>query len=668
MPDCKTFLVSAFFKNFLKNFWFKFFLIFSGANLLLRLYFIFIERQEFSFSAIEVIKILSEIFFIGLFFDALTLAYLAFIPILYYNLVTNKFFNNSKHLIFVKICYFIFLNILVFAFFAEIIFYDEFQARFNFIAVDYLIYTTEVIGNIFESYPMSAIIGGIIALSLIIFMLTNKKFIVIKTQNFSTRIGNLAIYLAIIVSASFTVDSNKIDHLFSNNHHKEIAWNGIYQFFSAFRNNEINYEKFYTTIDQQNATDQLRQLISKQEGFNDFINNDDIARNIKAKGSEKKYNIIIVVMESFSADFMKSFGNKDNLSENLDQLAKKGLLFSNLKATGTRTVRGLEAITLSIPPTPGNSIVRRPNNDNLFNIATPLIARGYQAKFIYGGDGYFDNMNNFFKKNGYQIVDRSQFKKNEISFNNVWGVADEDLYDKVIKEADESFAKNKNFIDLVLTTSNHRPFTYPDNKIDIPSKTNRNGAVKYADYAIGQFIKKAQSKSWFDKTIFVFIADHCAGSAGNIEVPIWRYQIPAIIYAPKIVPAQIYAKNASQIDIAPTVLGLLNLSYQSKFFGIDLLKNNKISLENQKLRQRVFISTYTDLGYVENDQLYLLKPKKEQEFFKFTLKKFGYDGSVEEPIEKFDQEILNRQIQYYQLASFYFKNDKLKNFLPKESK
>lgn len=666
MSNCKTCALSLFFKKILKNFWLKFFLIYAGANLLLRLYFIFLERQEFSFTTTNIIKTFGEIFLIGFFFDAITLAYLAFIAILYYSFVPAKFFNNQKHLIFVKICYFLLLNILVFAFFAEIIFYDEFQARFNFIAVDYLIYTTEVIGNIFESYPMPMIIGAIVVIALIIFLST-KKFITTQTQNFSRKISNLAIYLTLLLTAFWTIDSNKVDHLFSNNHCKEIAWNGIYQFFSAFRNNEINYEKFYTTIDQKFATTQLRELISKQEGVDDFINDDDIARNIKTKGSEKKYNIIIVVMESFSADFMKSFGNEDNLTANLDNLAKKGLFFSNLKATGTRTVRGLEAITLSIPPTPGNSIVRRPNNDDLFNIATPLLARGYQAKFIYGGDGYFDNMNNFFKKNGYQIVDRLTFKKNEITFNNVWGVADEDLYAKVINEADESISNNKNFINLVLTTSNHRPFTYPDNKIDIASKTNRNGAVKYADYAVGQFIKNAQSKKWFDNTIFVFIADHCAGSAGNIEVPIWRYQIPAIIYAPKIVPAQIYAKNASQIDIAPTVLGLLNLSYQTKFFGIDLLKKN-ISLENQKLRQRAFISTYTDLGYIENDQLYLLKPKKEQKFFKFTLKKFGYDGSVEEPISNVNQEMLNRQIQYYQLASFYFKNDKLKNFLPKKSR
>jgi phosphoglycerol transferase MdoB-like AlkP superfamily enzyme len=140
------------------------------------------------------------------------------------------------------------------------------------------------------------------------------------------------------------------------------------------------------------------------------------------------------------------------------------------------------------------NVLEHINNENLFNIATPLKARGYEAKFIYGGDGYFDNMNYFFAHNGYETIDHRKFSKDEITFSNAWGVADEDLFDKTIAEADKSHAKGKNFLNFVMTTSNHRPFTYPDNKIDIPSKTNRDGAVKYSDYAIGQLIKKSQNK------------------------------------------------------------------------------------------------------------------------------------------------------------------------------
>ncbi len=645
------------------SFWFKFFLLFAGANFFLRIYFLITQSISIDFNAFELLKV----FFIGLFFDALALGYIAVVPLFYHLICNNSFFNHQKHQIFLKIFYLALLVVITFSFFSEIIFFDEFQARFNFIAVDYLIYTQEVIGNIFESYPMFVILSAIALIAIGIFYFTAKKFIIIKQNYFLSRLKNFVIYILFLGFAFASVDSNKVDKFFSNNYLKEISWNGIYQLFSAYRNNQIDYEKFYKTIDKSQAISGLQSLISSQEINSKFLNNDSLDRIISGKKNiqEAHYNVILVAMESLSADFMNSFGANNNLTNNLDKLAKQGLFLTNLKATGTRTVRGLEAITLSIPPTPGNSIVRRPNNENLFTIASPLIERGYEAKFIYGGDGYFDNMNYFYENNGFKIVDRPKFTKEEISFNNVWGVADEDLYDKTIKEADLSFENGKKFISLVMTTSNHRPYTYPDGKIDIPSKTNRDGAVKYADYAIGEFIKKAQKKKWFDQTIFVFVADHCAGSAGNIEVPVWRYQIPAIFYAPKIIKPQIYSQNASQIDIAPTILGMMNLTYYSKFFGIDLLnnQNNKNSKNNN--RERSFISTYSDLGYLEGDKLYLLKLKKEQKFFQVEFKKFGYDGSLETPIAEFDEAMINRQIQYYQVATDLFKNDKLKNFKQK---
>jgi|APGre2960657423_1045063.scaffolds.fasta_scaffold00363_4 phosphoglycerol transferase MdoB-like AlkP superfamily enzyme len=647
--------------NFFSFFWFKFLILFASGNCFLRIYFLIIERQSLDFSAFDLFKV----FAIGLFFDILTLGYLVFLPLFYHLICKKSFFENKKHQIFIRACYLIFLSIITFSFFSEIIFFDEFQARFNFIAIDYLIYTQEVIGNIFESYPMYAILSAIALIAIIIYYFSWQSFFKITQQNFAKRLKIFTTYAILMILAFISIDSNKVDKFFGNNYFKEIAWNGIYQLFSAYRNNEIDYEKFYKTIDQDQAIKELQSLISSQETNSKFLNNNSLDRLITGKKNinEQHYNIIVVAMESMSADFMNSFGSNQNLTSNLDSLAKQGLFFTNLKATGTRTVRGLEAITLSIPPTPGNSILRRPNNENLFTIASPLIERGYEAKFIYGGDGYFDNMNYFYENNGFKIVDRPKFSKDEISFNNAWGVADEDLFDKTIKEADQSFENGKKFISLVMTTSNHRPFSYPDGKIDISSKTNRDGAVKYADYAIGQLIKKAQKKKWFDQTIFLFIADHCAGSAGNIEVPIWRYQIPAIFYAPKIIRPRIYSQNASQIDIAPTLLGLMNLSYNSKFFGIDVLTNE--SKKNNFARS--FIGTYSDLGYLEGDNLYLLKLKKEQKFFKVEFKKFGYDGSVEKETEEYDEAMLKRQIQYYQVATYLFKNDKLKNFKQKQS-
>jgi len=636
------------------NSWAKVFLIFATLSFSVRTIFLVWERNEIDFSALLIAKIYA----IGLFFDALAFAYIAFIPLLYYTFVPNKFFNSPTHQKFLKAFYFIFLYIITFSCFSEWFFWDEFQTRFNFIAVDYLIYTTEVIGNIVESYPMGKLLGAIFAIVITLFFLTYKKIIVEKSESFALRFKKFVGFVALLTIAFFAVDNSKLTRVSQNNYANEIASNGIYELFSAYRNNQINFDELYANLELKDVISNVRKLISKQEPHSKFLNDEDISRLIpqSKSGAEKKYNVIFVSIESLSAEFMKAFGSEKNITPNLDHFAKNGLFFTNLKATGTRTVRALEALTLAIPPTPGNSIVRRSNNENLFNISSPLKDRGYEAKFLYGGFGYFDNMNYFYENNGFEIVDRDSFSEDEISFANSWGVADEDLFSKTIKEADKSYAAGKPFINFVMTTSNHRPFTYPDGRIDIPSKDGRGGAVKYTDYAIGKLIADAKKKPWFDNTIFVFVADHCAGSAGNTEVPVWRYQIPAIFYAPKIIQPKVFDKNVSQIDIAPTLLGMMNLSYKSKFFGLDVLNNEKT------IDQHSFISTYSDVGYFKGGKLYLLKPKKEKKAFDVQIKKYGWGGSKEVLTQDYEEEKMNEAISYYQVATYLFKNDKLKNF------
>ena len=627
-------------------------IIFLGLESILRLFLIFQYKTEISLTFLNLLKI----FISGFYFDALTLLYFIAIPTLYYLIIPYKIFYNKWHKKFLLTIFFIWIYIIVFSIFAEIVFFDEFDARFNFIAVDYLIYTTEVIDNIVESYPIFYLLLAIFIIASCIFFGFYKKIYQPINTKFKQKLIFASWVYLIILCDIFFIDNQKIHNYFQNNYNKEISQNGIYQLFSAYRNNQIDFDKFYLNIDSKQALHNIRNLLKSQQSNSEFIDEDSIYRKIIANPKKKTLNsnIIIVVMESMSGDYMKYFGNSENLTPNLDELAKKSLFFTNLKATGTRTVRGLEAISLSIPPTPGNSIVRRPNNENLFTILSPLKSKNYEGKFIYGGDGYFDNMNYFFASNSFKIIDRNKFQKNEITFNNAWGVADEDLFNKTIKEADASFANKNPFLNIILTTSNHRPFTYPDNKIDIPSKTSRDGAVKYADFAIGEFIKNAKNKPWFDNTIFVFIADHCAKSAGKTDVPLWRYDIPAIIYAPKIISPQIYSNNASQIDIVPTIFGILNFDYNSKFFGVDLLNNNKTKTS------RSFVSTYSELGYFINNKLYLLKLKKNKKIYDVAFEKYGFNGTKETPTTNFSQSDLDNAISYYQTAFYQFQNNKLK--------
>ncbi len=317
----------------------------------------------------------------------------------------------------------------------------------------------------------------------------------------------------------------------------------------------------------------------------------------------EKLNVILISVESLSAEFFTSFGQKENITPFMDELLDKGLLFTNLYATGTRTDRGLESITLSIPPTPGRSLVKRPDNAKIYNLGKVFKDNGYDVAFLYGGRGFFDNMNAFFSGNGYRTIDQTDIKAEDITFENAWGVADEDLYKKAIVEANASFAAGKPFFYHIMTTSNHRPFTYPEGKIDIPSGTGRFGAVKYTDYALRQLIMSAEKEKWYKDTVFVIVADHCASSAGRAELPVERYHIPLFIYSPAHIKAKTVSKLSSQIDLAPTLLALLGFSYESHFFGQDILSDT--------FQERALIGNYQRLGLYEENELTILSPVKQ---------------------------------------------------------
>ena len=170
-------------------------------------------------------------------------------------------------------------------------------------------------------------------------------------------------------------------------------------------------------------------------------------------------------------------------------MATQSLVFTNFYASGNRTVRGLEAVTLCLPPTAGESVVKRKDNKNKFSTGSIFKQKGYNVKYLYGGDAFFDNMEDFFSGNGYGIVDKKTLKPEEITFSNVWGVCDEDMANKAIKVMNEEAKEGKPFFNHWMTVSNHRPFTYPNNKIDIPGDAkSRDGGVKYTDYCFAKIL------------------------------------------------------------------------------------------------------------------------------------------------------------------------------------
>lgn len=491
---------------------------------------------------------------------------------------------------------------LLFGAVAEWFFWTEFSSRFNFIAVDYLVYTTEVIGNIRQSYPVGPILGGLGALCLLVTFFTRQRFIARLTSSTTLQsrllwFGGHALLVVALLAVSASVTRDKMLNVYA----REIAGNGLFEFVRAFKNNELDYSRFYKSLPDDVVYARLKAEMLLSGGEAVSADPQQLAYRVTSSAPARYPNVVIVCMESMSADYMHTFGNTKNLTPNLDRLTQESVFFPNAFASGTRTVRGLEALALSVPPIPGNAIVRRPHNERLFSLGSVFNSKGYGSAFIYGGYGYFDNMNAFFGANGYEVIDRLAVAKNQIHHENIWGIADEDLYTKAIEFFDSKYAGNKPFFAHLMTTSNHRPYTYPEGRIDIPSKTGRDGAVKYADWALGDFLVRAAQKPWFDNTVFIIVADHQASAAGKTDLPLARYRIPLLFYAPKLLPPTRNERLIAQIDIAPTLLGLLHWSYTSKFIGHDI---NRLSPG----KEHALIGTYQTVGYLENDKLVILEP------------------------------------------------------------
>lgn len=591
---------------------------------------------------------LSDLLLKGLIYDLSFYAYACLPFLLYCWLVPQRLWKQTWHKGFVHIFAFLTLYGLGFIILAEITFWQEFSVRFNFISVDYLVYRREVTDNINESYPILAMVLGILPLAGILYLWMNKYLnkALNGQQSFLSR-SQFSLAFLILPLLSFFLVSQNLRENENNVYQREIASNGPFQFFAAFRNNQLDFNQFYHTLPDAQASDILRASVKEDNA--EFISDDlySIGRIIHNPQPETHHNVILISVESLSASYLSQFGNQNGITPNLDELTKNSLFFENLYATGTRTARGLEAITLSIPPTPGRSIVKRIGREGgMWSMGNVFKSKGYEVRYLYGGRGYFDNMNAFFSGNGYKITDQSSINNADIHFENAWGVSDEDLYQQTIKQANLSQQDNKPFFYHVMTTSNHRPYTYPDNRIDIPSGTGRSGAVKYTDFAIGEFFKQARQQAWFNNTIFVIVADHCASSAGKTDLPVERYHIPMWVYAPDIIESKTVSTLASQIDIAPTILSLLNMSYESWSFG-----KNILNMKHDD--QRVLIGTYQKLGYVKKNELVILSPGK-----KVTKHLINHEeNSTDEPLntQTLDEASL-QAIAYYQGADYIYKN------------
>ncbi len=315
---------------------------------------------------------------------------------------------------------------------------------------------------------------------------------------------------------------------------------------------------------------------------------------------ERPLNLVIVLEESLGATFVESLGGLPVTPE-LEKLKNEGWWFEQLYATGTRSVRGIEAVVAGYAPTPARSVVKLSlAQQNFYTLAAGLGQAGYRTEFVYGGEAHFDNMRSFFTGNGFQnVVDLQQMRPR---FVGSWGASDEDLFDKSLERLRELHAGGKPFFSLIFTSSNHEPFEYPDGKI-VPhdaAKQTVNNAVKYADYALGKFIRAAKQEDYWKDTVFLIVADHDNRVYGDALVPLKKFHIPGLILG-----ADIEAKRirtiASQIDLAPTLLSLIGVSSTHPMIGRDFARDSETP-------GRALVQFNNLFAYLEGSAATILRP------------------------------------------------------------
>jgi phosphoglycerol transferase MdoB-like AlkP superfamily enzyme len=347
--------------------------------------------------------------------------------------------------------------------------------------------------------------------------------------------------------------------------------------------------------------------ISLHEHFSQLKKNQNfptLRHVISTQKRKKPLNLVIILEESLGATFVESLGGVAVTPE-LEKLKHEGIWLRNLYATGTRSVRGIEAVVSGFPPTPAQSVVKLSlAQRDFFTIAKLLSNEGYHTEFLYGGESHFDNMNGFFMGNGFQsVVDQKDFK--DPVFLGSWGVSDEDLFNKAHIQHLKHHQSGKPFFSLIFSSSNHAPFEFPDGRIELhdEKKATEQNAVKYADYAMGDFIKQAKASKYWEDTVFLIVADHDIRVRGETLVPIKNFHIPGLILGGSV-QAKTINTVASQIDLPVTLLSLMGLSVDHPMVGRDLSSLHDADIGRSMMQ---FEQNY---AWMEGNEVVILRPQK----------------------------------------------------------
>ena len=343
-----------------------------------------------------------------------------------------------------------------------------------------------------------------------------------------------------------------------------------------------------------------------------YINNSRNNPTSNQQVTSQKRNVVVILMESMSANFLQTFGQQQRLTPTLDSLYNHSLAFMNCYSAGIHTNHGMTAALYSFPALMFRNLMKGTVTPHRDGIPTVLHNEGYHTMFFMTHEAQYDNMKAFFATNGYDdIYSQENYPKEEVV--NSFGVSDHFLFGYALNRLNRQAATGKPFFATLLTVSNHPPYVIPS-WFKPKTKDKETQIVEYADWAIADFLRLARQQAWYSNTIFVIMADHgkIVGKVSG-ELPQSYNHIPLVMFGPGV-PTGKVEKLATQVDVMPTLLSLLGTSYRYDGFGVDQMTTE---------RPLVFYSADNQIVARSHDMCYIYEPKTDRSFYYRTTPHWG---------------------------------------------
>lgn len=528
--------------------------------------------------------------------DLTTISFILIIPLLLF--FVSKWIKSKVHNRIIRIYHYILIPVVVLVTIAGIRLFHEWGSLINYRAMVFMFEPDSITGSvaILDLLILIFFAGSFIAVAVIIF---NKiiKFPVPGEKK--SWLITLVFALFIIIGTRGGIQKNPVnetsayysDNVYLNN----AATNPIWYLFHSINQASLKNTERFTTMNDTEAKLLLKKLFAKGE------------TEIILKENIKSPNIVIIILESWSADLIERIGGEKDVTPVFDSLSKKGILFSDIYSSGFRTDQGLVSLFSGFPAQPSHSVIQ--NLDKVSRLPfMPLMLKniGYESSFYYGGNINFSNMRTYLELAGFdKIYGKDHFKN--AKFTN-WGAHDEFV---LLKQAEEVKELREPFISTVLTLSTHEPYDVPlpVSQISLTEPQLYNRSASYTDYSIGKYFEYAKTQQWYNNTLFILTADHGHRLPTNYTAFEKGIRHMPVLFFGEVIKEEMHGKitetTGNLHDLPVTVLEQLNIDTKEFKWSKNLLSKNTVPF--------AYIGYEKGFGWVlpEQDYIIYLYPQGE---------------------------------------------------------